>query len=202
MKDSNISTCLLFFFFFFLYKSISIVVEVRFKNLRKKHSPLNNLEMFSFVGGKKKKKSEDEFHSTKGNSYFSVVQFSSSVVPNLCDPMDCSMPGLPVHHQLSEPTQTHVHWIGDTIQQSHPLSPSPPTFNLSQHQDLSKWVSSSHQVTELLEFCFNISPSNEYSGLIPLGWTGWVSLQFKGLSRVFSNTIIQKHQFFCAQLSL
>ena len=69
----------------------------------------------------------------------------------LCDPMDCSMSGFPVHHQLPEPTQTHVHWVSDAIQPSHPLS-SPPAFNLSQHQGLFKWVSSSHQVAKGLEF--------------------------------------------------
>ena len=63
----------------------------------------------------------------------------------LCDPMDCSMPGFPVHHQLPELAQTHVHWVSDTIQPSHPLSSlSPPVFNLSQHQDLFQWVSYSH----------------------------------------------------------
>ena len=67
--------------------------------------------------------------------------------------MDCSMPGSPVHHQLLEFTQTHVHWDDDAIQQPHPLSsPSPPTFNLSQHQSLFQWVSSFHQVTKVLEF--------------------------------------------------
>ena len=69
------------------------------------------------------------------------LQFSSVVqlCPPLCDPMDCSTPGLPVHHQLLEFTQTHVHWVGDAIQLSHPLSPaSPPDFNLSQHQSLFK----------------------------------------------------------------
>ena len=71
----------------------------------------------------------------------------------LCDPVNRSTPGLPVHHQLQEFTQTHVHWVGDAIQPSHPLSsPSPPAFNLSQHQDLFKWVSSSHQVAKVLEF--------------------------------------------------
>ena len=70
----------------------------------------------------------------------------------LCYPMDCSMLGLPAHHQLPELTQTHVHRVGDAIQPSHPLSsPSPPVSNLSQHQDLFKWVSSSHQVANLLE---------------------------------------------------
>ena len=73
--------------------------------------------------------------------------------PALCDTKDCSTPGLPVHHQLPEPTQTHVHLVGDAIQPSHPLSsPSPPTFNHSQHQGLFQWVSSSHQVAKVLEF--------------------------------------------------
>ena len=81
----------------------------------------------------------------------SSVQSLSRV--RLCDPMNHSTPGLPVLHQLPEFTQTHVHWVGDTIQPSHPLSsPSPPTFKLSQHQDLFKWVGSSHQVAKVLEF--------------------------------------------------
>ena len=71
----------------------------------------------------------------------------------LCNPMDRSTPGFPVHHQLPEFTQTHVHWVHDAIQSSHPpSSPFPPAFNLSQHQDLFKWVSSLHQVAEILEF--------------------------------------------------
>ena len=76
------------------------------------------------------------------------VQFSSvaQLCPTLWDPMDCSTPGLPVHHQLLMFTQTHIHWVGDAIQPSHPLSsPFPPTFNLSQHQGLFKWVRSLHQ---------------------------------------------------------
>ena len=73
----------------------------------------------------------------------------------LCDTMDCSMPGFPVHHPLLELTETHVHWVGDAIQPSHSLSsPSPPTFNLSYHQGLLKWVSSLHQVAKVLEFQF------------------------------------------------
>ena len=84
-----------------------------------------------------------------------LLQFSipfSSVTqscPNICNPMDCSMPGLLVHHQLLESTQTHVHWVGDAIQLSHPL---PPALNLSQYQDLFKWVSFSHEVASVLEF--------------------------------------------------
>ena len=73
--------------------------------------------------------------------------------PALCDPMNCSTPGVPVHHQLREFTQTHVHWVGDAIQPSYPLlSPSPPAFNPSQHQGLFKWVNSSNQVAKVLEF--------------------------------------------------
>ena len=85
----------------------------------------------------------------------SSVQFSlvAQSCPTLCNPMNCSTPDFPVHHQLPESTQTHVHWLGDAIQPSHPLSsPSPPAFNLSQHQGLFKWVSSSHQVAKVLEF--------------------------------------------------
>ena len=84
-----------------------------------------------------------------------VNQFSSisQSCPTLCDPINCSTPGLPVHHQPPEFTQTHVHWVGDAIQPSHPLSsPSPPALNLSQHQGLFKWVSSPHQVAKVLEF--------------------------------------------------
>ena len=83
------------------------------------------------------------------------VQFSSvtQLRPTLCDPMNRRTPGLLVHHQLLEFTQTHVHWVGDAIQPSHPLSsPSPPASNPSQHQGLCQWVNSSHQVARVLEF--------------------------------------------------
>ena len=106
-------------------------------------------------------------------------QFSSvtQLSPTLCNPMNCSTPGLPVHHQLPEFTQTHVHWVSDAIQPSHPLSsPSPPTFNLSRHQGLFKWVSSSHQVAKVLEFSAltSVVPMNTQNWS-PLGWTGWIS---------------------------
>ena len=84
-----------------------------------------------------------------------MYQFSSVAhsCPTLCDPMDCSTPGFPVHHQLPELAQTHVHQVGDAIQPSHPLSsPSPPAFNLSQHHSLFQWVSPLHQVAKILEF--------------------------------------------------
>ena len=80
--------------------------------------------------------------------------------------MNCRTPGLPVHHQLPEFTQTHVHWVGDATQPSHPLSSPSPALNLSQHQGLFKWVSSLHQVAKYWSFSFNISPSNEHPGLI------------------------------------
>jgi len=86
--------------------------------------------------------------------------------PTLFDPMDCSTPGLPVHRQLSKFTQTHVHWVGDAIQPSHPLSSPSPAFSLFQHQGLFQWVSSCIRWPRYWSFSFSISPSNEYSGLI------------------------------------
>ena len=90
------------------------------------------------------------FHSNVNSIQFSsVIQLCTT----LCNPMDCSTPGFPVYHQLPDLAQTHVHWVSDAIQWSHPLSsPSPPAFNLSQHQGLFQWVSSSHQVAKVLEF--------------------------------------------------
>ena len=133
------------------------------------------------------------------------VKFSSAAefCPTLCDSGDCIMSGFPVHHQLLELAQTHVNQVGDAIQPSHPqLSPSPPALNLSQHQGLFKWVSSLHQVAKVwVSASASVLPMN-IQDWFPLGWTGWISLQSKGLSRVFSNTTIQKHQFFGAQLSL
>ena len=103
-------------------------------------------------------------------SRISGSQFSFSSVTEsyltLCDSMYCSIPGLPVHHQLPELTQTHVHRVGDAIQPSHPLpSPSSPTFNLPQHQSHFQWVTS-HQVAKVLEFQLQYKSFREYSGLI------------------------------------
>jgi len=132
--------------------------------------------------------------------FISVTQSCSS----LCDPMDCSTPGLPVHHQLLELTQTHVHRVSDAIQPSHPLSsPSPPAFNLSQHQGpfpMSHFFASGGQSIGVSASA-SVLPMN-IQDWFPLGLTGWISLQTKGLSRIFSNTTVQKHQFFGAQLSL
>ena len=118
----------------------------------------------------------------------------------LCDPVNYSTTGLPVHHQLLELTQKHVHWVCDSIQPSHPLSsPSPPTFNLSEHQCLFQWVSSVHQVAKVLVSASASDLALNIQDRFPLGWTGLVSLQSKGLSRVFSNITVQKHQFFGAE---
>ena len=123
--------------------------------------------------------------------------------PTFCDPMNHSTPGLPVHHQLPEFTKTHVHWVGDAIQPSHSLSsPSPPAPNPSQHQGLFQWVNSLHEVAKVLEFqpqhqCFQWTPRTEllYDGLVGSPCSP------RDSQRVFSNTTVQKHQFFSTQLS-
>ena len=103
------------------------------------------------------KSTSDILYKTEGAElwlyWFSAVQLSRYSCSTLCNPMDHSTPGLPVHHQTTEFTQIHVHWVGDAIQPPHPLSsPSPPALYLSQHQGLFQWVSSSHQVAKVLEF--------------------------------------------------
>ena len=117
--------------------------------------------------------------------------------------MDCSTPGFPVHHQLPELTQPHVHWVGDAIQPSCPLSSPSSAFYPSQHQGLIQRVSYSHQVAKLLEFQLqqSVLPMN-IQDWFPLGLTGLISLLSKGLPRVFSSTTVQKHQFFNTQLPL
>ena len=113
-------------------------------------------------------------------------------------------PQTAVLHYLPEFAQTHVHWAGDAIQPSHPLSPSsPPALNLSQHQGLFQWVSSLASGAQSIGVSASTSVlPMDTQDLSPLGWTGWISLQSRGLSRVFSNTTVQKHQFFSTQLSL
>ena len=116
------------------------------------------------------------------------VQFSSVAqsYPTLWNPMDCSTPGLSVHHQLPELAQSCVHRLGDAIQPTHSLSPpSPPAFSLSQHQGLFQWVSSPHHMVKVLEFQLQ-HQSFQWTFIqywFPLGWTGWISLQSKGLSK-------------------
>ena len=131
------------------------------------------------------------------------VQFSHSVMSDSLWPHELCTPGLPVHHQLPEFTQTHAHQVGDAIQPSHPLSsPSPPAPNPSQHQGLFQWVNSSHDVAKYwVSASASVLPMNTQDWSL-LEWTGRIFLQSKGLSRVFSNTTVQKHQFFGTQLSL
>ena len=128
--------------------------------------------------------------------------------PSLCDPMDCSTPGLPVHHQLPDLTQTHVHWVGDAIQPSHLLlSPSLPTISLSQRPGVFKWVGSSYQVAKVLELQPSISPSNEYSGLISfrIDWFKLLAVQgtLKHLLQHHSSkaSVLWHSAFFIVQLS-
>ena len=116
-------------------------------NTRPTHMDINTLADIYLWGGWK--------YLNTNRIFVVLAQFSRSVCPTLCDPMNRSTPGLPFHHQLPESTQTHVHWVGDAIQPCHPLSsPSPPTFNLSQHQGLFQWVRSSHQLAKVLKFQF------------------------------------------------
>ena len=133
----------------------------------------------------------------------SSVQFSSvaQLCPILCDPMNHSTPGLPVHHQLPKLTQTHVHRVSDAIQSFSvmPFSSSLKSFPASRSFSMSQLFTSGDQsigVSALTSFV-----PKKSQGWSPSEWTGWISLQSKGLSRVFSNTTLQKLQFFGAQLS-
>ena len=118
----------------------------------------------------------------------------------VCYPMDCSTPGFPILHHLLQFAETHVHWVGDVIQPSHPWSSlSPPAFSLSQHQGLSQRVCSSYQRPKYWSFTFSISPSNEYWGLIFSRIDYLISLQTRQLSRVFSSTTIWSRQFLGTQ---
>ena len=133
-------------------------------------------------------------------------QFSSVTqsCPTLCDPMDCSMPGFPVYHQIPELAQTHVHWIGDAIQPSHHLSsPSPPrlqSFPASGSFPVSQFFTSGGQSIGVSASA-SVLPVNIQDWFY-LQLTGLNSLYSQGLSRIFSNTTIQKHLFLSTQLSL
>ena len=141
--------------------------------------------------------------------YF-IVSLVSSVAQScltLCDPMDCSTPGFPVCHHLPELAQIHVLQVSDAIQPSHPLSsPSPPAFNLSQHQGFFQWVSSSHLWPKCWSFRCSISSSNEYSGLISfrMDWLDLLAVQrtLKSLLQHHSSksSILWRSAFFTSQL--
>ena len=135
----------------------------------------------------------------------SFLQFSSATQSCLtfCDPMDCSPPGLPVHHQLPELAQTHVHWVGwchRTISSSVVPFSCLQTFPASGSFPMSQFFASDGQSIGV-SASTSVLPIN-IQDWFPLGWTGWISLHSKGLWKVFSNTTVQKHQFFCAKLSL
>ena len=141
---------------------------------------------------------------------YTSVQFSSVAqsCPTLCDPMNCSTPGLPVHHQLPESIQTHVHCVGDAIQPSHPLlSPSPPALNLSQHQVFSNESALCIRWPKYWSFSFNISPSNEHPGMISLrmDWLDLLAVQgtLKSLYQHHSSkaSILLRSAFFIVQHS-
>ena len=142
-------------------------------------------------------------------SFLPYVLFQFSSVQSLSRVWLFATPWIAAHQaslsitlQLPEFTQTHVHWVSDAIQPSHPLSsPSPPAPSPFQHQSLSSESTLCMRWPKYWSFSFSIIPSKEIPGLISSEWTGWISLQSKGLSRVFSNTTVQKHQFFGAQLS-
>ena len=135
---------------------------------------------------------------------FSSVQLLLSC-PTLCYPMACSTPGFPAHHQLPEFTQTHVHWVDDDIQPSHPLSSPSPSFSLSQHQGLFQWVSSLHQVDKVLGDSASVLPMN-IQVWFPLGLTGLILL-FQGTLKNLLQYHISKvpilwcSAFFMVQLS-
>ena len=119
----------------------------------------------------------------------------------LCNPMDCNMPGFPVLHCLPEFAQTHVHWVDDAIQPSHSLLPSPPALNLLQHQSFPmSWLFASGGQNIGASASASVLPMN-IQDWFPLGLTGLILLS-KGLSRVFPNATVQKHEFFSAQPSL
>ena len=138
------------------------------------------------------------------------VQFSSVAqsCPTLCDPMNRSIPGLPVHHKLPEFTQTHLHWVGDAIQPCHPLSsPSPPAPNPSQHQSLFQWVNSSHEVAKILEFQLQHHSLQRNPRLISfrMDWLDLLAVQgtLKSLLQYHSSkaSILQLSALFTVQLS-
>ena len=138
------------------------------------------------------------------------AQFSSVTQSclTLCNPMNRSTPGLPVHHQLLESTQTNAHWVTDAIQPSHPLSsPSPPTFNLSQHQGLSQWAALHIRWPKFWSFSFSISPSNEHPGLISfrMDWLDLLAVQGTLVSLLQHHSskasILRRSAFFIVQFS-
>ena len=148
-----------------------------------------------------------DIHRTFRKTGKKISSFQSLSRVRLCKPMNCSTPGLPVHQQLPDFTQTHVHRISDAMQPSHPLSSPSPAPNPAQHQGLFQWVNSSHEVAKVLVSASASVLPMKTQDWSPLGWTGWISLQFK---RRFKS-LLQHHSskasilwpsaFFTVQLS-
>ena len=187
-----------------------ISVNWRYPSVYKQISYVHTMECFSAVADNKQLvhvimwmnlKNIMLNREARNISYLQECCSVTQSCPTLCNPLDGSSPGFPVLHHFPELAQTHVHWVSDAIQPSHPLSsPSPPAFNLSQHRSflMSLLFASGGQSVGASA---SVLPMN-IQDWFPLGLTGLISLQSKGLSRVFSNTTVQKHLFFSTQSSL
>ena len=134
--------------------------------------------MVSWLFTRKFNEKRTVFSINSAETIFALRSVTQSC-PTLCDPMNNSTPGLPVHHLLPEFTQTRVQWVHDAIQVSHPLSSTSPTLNLSQHQSLFKWVSPLHQVAKVSEFQLQHKSSNEHPGLnsFKMDWLDLLAVQ-------------------------
>ena len=154
---------------------------------------------------RKKKKRNFTLEKADKHHFHNICCCSvAKLCTTLWDAKNCSTSSFLIRHHLLGFAQTRVHWVGDTIQPSHPLSPSFLAFNLSQHQGLFQWVCFSHQVAKALDGTSasgSVLPMN-IQGWFPLGLTGLISLQTKELSRVFSSITVQKHWFFGTRPSL
>ena len=172
----------------FAWNSMSLFAGPRDTNLARLHSEEWTFLFSTQVGAIQESLKMGNMDSVESflirfssvQSSCSGFQLDSSLCPTLCNPVYCSTPGFPVHHQLPEFTQTHVHWVGDAIQPSHPLSsPFPPALNLSQHQGLLNESVLLIRWSKYWSCSFNISPSNEYSGLISfrVDWLDLLAVQ-------------------------
>ena len=202
----------MYFFFFF---SQSTVLEWRGRNLGNRNSTwvgtigstcllTGEVAMGSKVnkGQGQRQIHPDNYDHCQWSANLFIFCSVTQLCPTLCNPMDCSMPGFLVPYHLLEFTQAHVHWVRNAIQPSHPVVPSSclQSFPASGSFPMSQFFTSGGQSTRVSAFA-SVLPVN-IQDWFPLGWTGWISLQSKGLSRVFSHTTVQKHQFFVVQSPL
>ena len=161
------------------FQRMTICIEAMLRNLQKAYVPFSSLEKTRIFCGRSGSEERKIIRMEKGNKekqYNSVAQ----LCPTICDPMNCSMPGLPVHNQLPESTQTHFHWVGDAIQPSHPLSsPSPPSLNLSSIRVFLNESALHIRWPKYWSFSFSISPSNEHPWLISfrMDWLDLLAVQ-------------------------